>query len=68
MKVCDLVIIKNEGISSLQWKLARVIKTHPLPDKNVCVVTLKTETSELKLLLRYLNHVQNNFLKVREKV
>lgn len=44
----DLVLIKDQCMSPLRWKLARVVQTHPGPDKCVRVVTLKTSNGELK--------------------
>lgn len=48
IKIGDLVLIKNEGLPPLCWRLARVVNTHPGSDNKVRVVTLKTENSELK--------------------
>ena len=44
----DLVIIKDEITPPQTWKMGRVIVTHPGSDGLVRVVTLKTETGELK--------------------
>lgn len=44
----DLVIIKEDNVSTLAWIRGRVIKIHPGQDGKVRVVTLKTSTGELK--------------------
>ena len=43
----ELVLIKNELMPPLKWKLARVLHIHPGKDENVRVVTLKTDSGEL---------------------
>ena len=45
----SLVIIRDENLPPLQWKLGRVIKVHPSKsDKHVRAVTLKTESGEIQ--------------------
>jgi hypothetical protein len=44
----DLVIIKDERLPPLKWKLARVIDLHPGPDGITRVVTLRTAEGTLK--------------------
>ena len=48
LEINDLVIVKDENLPPLKWKLGRVINTHPGPDGMVRVVTLKTAEGELK--------------------
>jgi len=48
LEVGDLVIIKDERFPPMQWEMGRVIKTHPGPDSNVRVVTLKTANGEFQ--------------------
>jgi hypothetical protein len=44
----DLVIIKDETLPPMKWKLGRIIATHPGADSLVRSVTVKTSTSEYK--------------------
>ncbi|XP_063902582.1 uncharacterized protein LOC135122314 [Zophobas morio] len=48
IEVGSLVLIKNEVIPPLQWRLARVLLLHPGQDGIVRVVTLKTAGGVLK--------------------
>lgn len=47
LNVGALVIVKDERLPPLKWKLARVIAVHPGPDGHVRVATLKTEEREI---------------------
>jgi hypothetical protein len=48
IKVNDLVLIKEENLPPLQWKLGRVQILHPGSDSITRVVTLKTQTGLIK--------------------
>lgn len=48
LEVGQLVIIKDERMPPLKWKLGRVLAVHPGSDGLVRVATLKTEGGELK--------------------
>ncbi|CAG7824546.1 unnamed protein product, partial [Allacma fusca] len=48
LKVGTLVLLKDERLPPTEWKLGRIIQVHPGPDGLVRVVTLKTESGELK--------------------
>ncbi len=48
LQVGQLVIIKDERLPPLVWKLGRVIAVHPGADDHVRVATLKTADGELK--------------------
>ncbi|KAJ8930007.1 hypothetical protein NQ314_017263 [Rhamnusium bicolor] len=43
-----LVLIKEENTPPLCWKLGRIIKLHPGPDKISRVATVQTSTGECK--------------------
>ena len=47
LEVGDLVLIKNENLPPLQWKLGKILKTFPGKDNKVRVVEVKTQTGEL---------------------
>ena len=47
-KIGMLVLIKEDNIPSLKWKMGRIIKVHPGEDNVVRVVTLKTPTGAIK--------------------
>ncbi|XP_062558135.1 uncharacterized protein LOC134223013 [Armigeres subalbatus] len=46
--VGKLVVVKDDNLPPMRWKLARIIAVHPGKDKIVRVVTLKTACGELK--------------------
>lgn len=48
IKVNDLVIIKEDNMPPLKWKLGRVLEVFPGLDQRVRVVTLKTATGTFK--------------------
>ena len=48
LKINDLVLIKDDNVPPLKWKLARIIELYPGKDNNVRVVKLKTAHGELK--------------------
>lgn len=48
LKIGDLVLIKNELVPALQWKLGRIIQTFPGSDSHVRVAIVKTATGEFK--------------------
>ncbi|CAG7784723.1 unnamed protein product [Allacma fusca] len=48
IKIGTLVLIKDDRLPSLKWKLGRVTEVHPGKDNLVRVVTLKTSEGELK--------------------
>ena len=43
----DLVLIKDESMAPLKWKVGRVISIHPGPDGKVRVATVKTATIKM---------------------
>lgn len=43
-----LIVIKDENVSPIRWKMGRIIKLHPGEDGVTRVVTVKTATGELK--------------------
>lgn len=48
MKIGTLVLIKEDGLPPLKWKLGRIIQMHQSPDKVIRSVTIRTSTGELK--------------------
>ncbi|XP_055590366.1 uncharacterized protein LOC129742489 [Uranotaenia lowii] len=48
IRVGDLVLMKEENLPPLQWKLARVTDIHPGKDNITRVVTVKTSTNTYK--------------------
>ncbi|CAG7709901.1 unnamed protein product [Allacma fusca] len=48
VKIETLLLIKDDRLPSMKWKLGHVIETHPGKDNLVRVVTLKTSDGELK--------------------
>lgn len=48
IKINDLVIIKEDNLPPTQWRLGRVIMTHPGKDGNTRVVTLRTAHGQYK--------------------
>ncbi|XP_067129092.1 uncharacterized protein [Centruroides vittatus] len=47
LEIGDLVLLKNEQLPPNQWKIGRVIQTHPGSDGRVRVVTVFTSTGKL---------------------
>ncbi|XP_055840886.1 uncharacterized protein LOC129908443 [Episyrphus balteatus] len=47
IKLNDLVVVKNENLSSTEWRLGRVVNVHPGPDGRVRVATLRTQLGEI---------------------
>lgn len=43
-----LVVIKDDNVLPIRWKMSRIIAVHPGDDNVERVVTLKTATGELK--------------------
>ena len=52
VKVGQLVMMHDDDVPSMQWKLARVTAVHPGHDGKGRVVTVKTSTSEYKRAIR----------------
>ncbi|CAG7786005.1 unnamed protein product [Allacma fusca] len=48
LAVGTMVLMKDERLSPTEWKLGRILHTHPGPDGLVRVVTVKTSGGELK--------------------
>ncbi|XP_035230397.1 uncharacterized protein LOC118202345 [Stegodyphus dumicola] len=48
LRVNDLVLIKDENLPPLKWKMAKVICTYKGTDQRVRSVNLKTASSEMK--------------------
>lgn len=44
----DLVLIRDENLPPLQWKLARIVALHPGEDGKIRVVTLKSQNNTFK--------------------
>lgn len=44
LKIGDLVLVKEERLAPMQWRLGRILELHPGKDKLVRVVTLKTSS------------------------
>lgn len=47
LTVGDMVIVKEDNLPPLQWKMARVLEVHPGPDNRVRVVTIKTTSGTI---------------------
>ncbi|XP_065085126.1 uncharacterized protein LOC135707260 [Ochlerotatus camptorhynchus] len=48
VEVGKLVVIKDDNLPPMRWKMGRIVAIHPGEDNVVRVVTLKTATGELK--------------------
>ncbi|VEN58681.1 unnamed protein product [Callosobruchus maculatus] len=48
LQVGTLVLVKEDGLPPLKWRIGRIIKLHPGADNIVRAVTLKTCTGEYK--------------------
>ncbi|XP_011858157.1 PREDICTED: uncharacterized protein LOC105555724, partial [Vollenhovia emeryi] len=48
LKIGDLVVLRDEQLPPLKWKLGRVLELHPGADDLVRVVTVKTVDGNLK--------------------
>lgn len=48
LKIHDLVIIKEDNIPPLKWKLGRVIELHTGTDEFVRVATIRTSSGNVK--------------------
>lgn len=48
LQVGDLVVIHDPQSIPLQWKLGRIIRTHPGPDNRVRVVSIRTQNGEIQ--------------------
>lgn len=48
LKINDLVLIKDDHLPPMKWKMGRVTKVYQGPDGNIRVVELKTATGELR--------------------
>ena len=49
-----MVIIKEDNLAPLQWKLGRIAAAHPGPDGIIRVATMKTDTGEYKRCIKKL--------------
>ena len=49
-----MVVVKEDNLPPLQWKLGRIVKTHPGPDNIIRVVTVSTNTGEYKRCIKKL--------------
>ncbi|XP_076549204.1 uncharacterized protein LOC143306713 [Osmia lignaria lignaria] len=49
-----LVVIKEDNLPPLRWKLGRIVATHPGPDGITRVATIKTDTGECKRCVKKL--------------
>lgn len=43
----DLIIVKEDNLPPLKWKIGRVIQIFPGSNKKVCLVKLKTAHGEI---------------------
>ncbi|CAG7824951.1 unnamed protein product [Allacma fusca] len=48
LQIGDLVLLRDERLPPLKWKLARMIDIHPGPDLLVRIFTIKTSDGTLK--------------------
>ncbi|CAG7727780.1 unnamed protein product [Allacma fusca] len=48
VKTGTMVLIKDDRLPPMKWKLGRILETHPGKDGLVRVVTVKIEEGELK--------------------
>jgi hypothetical protein len=48
VEVGDLVIVKDDNLPMLKWRLGRIINVHPGLDSVVRVVTLRTATGTMQ--------------------
>lgn len=48
LKVGDLVVLREDNLPPLQWRLARVVQTHPGSDGVTRVVTVRTSSGTFK--------------------
>lgn len=48
VEIGKLVVIKDENLPPIRWKMGRIVAVHPGADNIVRVVTLKTAAGELK--------------------
>uniref|UniRef100_A0A1B6EB86 Integrase catalytic domain-containing protein n=2 Tax=Clastoptera arizonana TaxID=38151 RepID=A0A1B6EB86_9HEMI len=73
-QIGDMVIIKEDNLPPLQWKLARVINVHPGKDSKVRVVSVKTSSGTFKRPITKLcflpvsDSVENNSIKDSDKL
>lgn len=51
IEVNDLVVLKEDNLPPLHWKLARVVEVHPGSDNHVRVVTIRTSSGVMKRLV-----------------
>lgn len=52
VEIGTVVLIKDDSIPPLQWKLGKVLELHPGADNMVRVVTLKTSNGQFKRAVR----------------
>lgn len=48
LKLNDLVLLKEDNLPPLQWKMGRIVMLHPGMDNIARVATIKTSTGEVK--------------------
>ncbi|KAJ8931948.1 hypothetical protein NQ314_015100 [Rhamnusium bicolor] len=48
LEIGEMVLIREDNIPPLQWKLGRISALHPGPDKRCRVASIKTKCGELK--------------------
>ncbi|KAJ8973948.1 hypothetical protein NQ317_013387 [Molorchus minor] len=48
LQIGQLVLIKDDNLPPLVWKLGRIVELFPGPENKVRVVKIKTQRSELK--------------------
>lgn len=42
LSINDLVVVRQENLPSTEWRLGRILKVYPGPDKRVRVADIKT--------------------------
>ena len=54
IKLGTMVVVKEDNLPPLHWKLGRIIATHPGPDGIIRVATVKTDMGEYKRCIKRL--------------
>ncbi|XP_033228872.1 uncharacterized protein LOC117180482 [Belonocnema kinseyi] len=54
IKLGTMVVIKEDNLPPLHWKLGRIVAIHPGPDGIIRVATVKTDTGEYKRCIKKL--------------
>lgn len=54
IKIGTLVVLHEDNLPPMCWKLGRIIETHPGSDRVIRVVTVKTTTGVYKRSIKHL--------------